>query len=69
VLVDHANQSIDGMGELPHGGDHYYGIPNVFQLNEACQPLFLGAQCSQLLATLTLMNICTIHGCTNKFVD
>ncbi len=69
VLVDHANQNIDGMGEPPHGGDHYYGIPCVFQLNKACQPIFLGVRCSQLLAILTLMNICTIHRCTYKFVD
>jgi hypothetical protein len=43
VWVDHANQNIDGMSEPSHGGDHYYGVPSVLRLNEACQPLFLGA--------------------------
>jgi hypothetical protein len=58
----------DGMGDGPcKGGD--IRIPSVFDLSEAYCPLYTGARCSKLLATLVLMNICTTHGCSNKFLD
>ncbi len=58
----------DGMGDGPcKGGD--IRIPSVFDLSEACCPLYTRARCSKLSATLILMNICTTHGCSNKFLD
>ncbi len=39
------------------------------RLQEACQPLYLGAHSTKLADTMLLMNICTIHGVNNKFVD
>jgi hypothetical protein len=38
-------------------------------LLETCQPLYNGAKCTKLASTLLLMNVCTIHGLSNKFVD
>ncbi len=38
-------------------------------LREACQPLYKGAKSSMLVATLLLMNVCMVHGVSNKFVD
>jgi hypothetical protein len=32
-------------------------------------PLYVGARCNKLTGILVLMNMCTIHGCSNKFVD
>jgi hypothetical protein len=31
--------------------------------------LYLGAQSTKLIATMLLMNICIVHGVSNKFVD
>jgi hypothetical protein len=42
---------------------------NVVGLQEACQPLYPGSHSTKLVATMLLMNICTIHGVSNKFVD
>jgi hypothetical protein len=36
---------------------------------ETCQPLYNGARCTKLASTLLLMNVCTIHDVSNKFVD
>jgi hypothetical protein len=36
---------------------------------ETCQPLYNGARCMKLASTLLLMNVCTIHGISNKFMD
>jgi hypothetical protein len=38
-------------------------------LREACQPLYSGARSSMLATTFQLMNICKVHGVSNKFVD
>jgi len=58
----------DGMGDGPcKGGD--IRIPSVFDLSEACCPLYTRVRCSKLSATLILMNICTTHGCFNKILD
>jgi hypothetical protein len=58
----------DGMGDGPcKVGDTR--IPSLLDLSEACCPLYTRAQCSKLSATLILMNICTTHGCSNKFLD
>jgi hypothetical protein len=38
-------------------------------LREACQPLYNGARCTKLASTLLLMNVCTVHGVSNKFMD
>jgi hypothetical protein len=46
----------DGMGDGPcKGGDTR--MPSVFDMSEACCPLYTG-QDAQLLATLILLNIC-----------
>jgi len=58
----------DGMGDGPCRGRDTR-IPSVLDLNEAYCPLYIGARCSKLLAILILMNICTTHGCSNKFLD
>jgi hypothetical protein len=58
----------DGMGYGPcKGGDTW--IPSVFDLNETCCPLYIGARCSKFSTTLILMNMCTTHGCSNKLLD
>jgi hypothetical protein len=44
-------------------------VDNLATLQKACIPLYQGAQCSKLVATMTLVHMCTIHGCSNKFVD
>ncbi len=36
---------------------------------EACQPLYNGARCTKLASTLLLMNVCTVRGVSNKFMD
>jgi hypothetical protein len=38
-------------------------------LREACQRLYNGARSSMLVTTLLLMNVCKVHGVSNKFVD
>jgi hypothetical protein len=58
----------DGMGDDPFKGRDTR-IPSVYDLSEACCPLYTRAICSKLSATLILMNICTTHGCFNKFLD
>jgi hypothetical protein len=58
----------DGMGDGPcKGGDTR--IPSVLDLSETYCPLYIGTRCLKLSATLVLMNICTTHGCSNKFLD
>ncbi len=42
---------------------------HVATLQGACEPLYKGVQCSKLVATMTIVNMCTIHGCLNKFID
>jgi len=39
------------------------------RLQEACQLLYTSAHSIKLIATMLLMNICTIHGVNNKFVN
>jgi hypothetical protein len=58
----------DGMGNGPCKGGNTR-IPAVLDMSEACCPLYTWAKCSKLSATLILMNICTTHGCSNKFLD
>jgi hypothetical protein len=38
-------------------------------LEEAIRPVYKGAKCMQVAATILLMNLCTIHGVTNGFAD
>jgi hypothetical protein len=38
-------------------------------LKETCQPLYLGTWPKLLAATMLLLNITTVHGVSNKFVD
>jgi len=43
-----------------------FGV-GVVGLQKACQPLYLSSHSTKLVATMLLMNICTIHGVNNKF--
>ncbi len=36
---------------------------------ETCQPLYNGARCTKLTSILLLMNVCTVHGISNKFME
>jgi hypothetical protein len=72
---DNASQSTDDMevqepiGESDSGdagGDEGFDLQ---ALEEAIRPLYRGARCTQLTATILLMNLCTIHGVTNGFAD
>jgi hypothetical protein len=38
-------------------------------LQEACQVFRQGAQSTKLVATMLLLNVCQVHGVSNKFVD
>jgi hypothetical protein len=38
-------------------------------LREACESLYKGAQSTKLAATMLLMNVCQVHGVSNKFVN
>jgi hypothetical protein len=38
-------------------------------LREACESLYTGAQSTKLTTTMLLMNMCQVHGVSNKFVD
>jgi hypothetical protein len=38
-------------------------------LRKGCQPLYNGAKSSMLITTFLLMNVCKVHGVSNKFVD
>ncbi len=42
---------------------------NVITLQDVCMPLYERVNCTKLGATMTLVNICIVHGCSNKFVD
>jgi hypothetical protein len=43
-------------------------VDNVAMLQGACIPVYQGARCSKFAATMTLVNMCIVHGCSNKFV-
>jgi hypothetical protein len=58
---------IDVMGNINVNNEDYGEI--LAGLQESCQPLYLGAHSIKLADTMLLMNICTIHGVNNKFVD
>ncbi len=49
--------------------DHDDVASEAQHLRETCQPLYKGAKSSMLEATLLLMNVCMVHGMSNKFVD
>jgi hypothetical protein len=38
-------------------------------LQEACVPLYESACCTKLAMVLTMMNMCIVHNCSNKFVN
>ncbi len=42
---------------------------NLARMQKACQLLYPSAHSTKLTATMLLMNICTVHGVNNKFVD
>jgi len=38
-------------------------------MEEAIKELYRGSKCTKLIVTLLFMNLCTMHGIDNKFVD
>ncbi len=50
-----------------HDGDYEKNMDNMFQ--EACTPLIQGYPTSRLAAVLLLLNLVTMHGVSNAFVD
>jgi hypothetical protein len=36
---------------------------------EEAKPLYTSTKCTELAATIVLMNLCIVHGVNNKFVD
>jgi hypothetical protein len=38
-------------------------------LEDALEHLYSEARCTKLTATILLMNLCTVHGISNSFVD
>ncbi len=62
-IVGQGDPGLEAAGVVPIVED-ISNEANVLQ--EACQPLYLGARSTMLTSTLLLMNICTIHGVSNK---
>ncbi len=44
-------------------------VDNVVLLQQAYIPLYQWAWCSKFATTMTLVNMCIIHGCSNMFVN
>jgi hypothetical protein len=57
------------MQDLDPGTSEDVVMDNLDTLQDVCTMFYANAQCNKLAATLTLMNMCTIHGYSNKFVD
>jgi hypothetical protein len=55
--------------DLEHPNMKLDHVDNVAALQGTCKPLYKGVRCSKLVTTMTIVNMCTIHGCSNKFVD
>ena len=56
-----ASESVEPAWEDPQFDPH--------NLHEAIEELYVGARCTKLAATILLMNLCTVHGVSNTFVD
>ncbi len=57
----------NGMGTT-NVNDEDNGV-DLVGLQKACQPLYPSAHSTKLTTTMLLMNICIVHGISNKFVD
>jgi len=49
-------------------GDQEHGFDPI-ALEDAMKELYAGSKCTKLVATILLMNLCTIYEVSNKFVD
>lgn len=49
--------------------DHEDNDEHLARLQDACELLYQGTHSTKLVTTMLLMNICTIHGVSNKCVD
>ncbi len=65
------NEDEDGrpMQNLGLGTSEDVTMESLDTLQDVYTMLYVNAWCSKLATTLTLMNMCTIHGCFNQFVD
>jgi hypothetical protein len=48
-------------------GVHHEHSFDPMALENAMKELFVGTKCTKLVATILLMNLCTVHGVSNKF--
>jgi hypothetical protein len=66
-LPDYSVDEPVGKTNAPDASENDTFDPHA--LEEAIRPLYRGAKCTQLAATILLMNLCTVHGVTNGFAD
>jgi hypothetical protein len=57
------------MQDLDLGASEDVAMDSLNTLQDVYTMFYISARCNKLVATLTLMNMCIIHGCFNKFVD
>jgi hypothetical protein len=68
-LNDNEDEDDPPMQNLDPSASEDVAMDNLDTLQDVCTMFYASAWCSKLVATLTLMNMCTIHGYFNKFVD
>ncbi len=68
-LSDNEDEDSLLVQKLDPGTREDVAVDSLDILQDACIFFYVGARCSKLAATLTLMNMCTIHGCCSKFID
>jgi hypothetical protein len=66
-LPDYSMDEPIGETNAPDASENDTFDPHA--LEEAIRPFYRGAKCTQLAATILLMNLCTVHGVTNGFAD
>ncbi len=57
------------LGDVPFEDVHREHNFDPMALEDAMKELFIGTKCTKLIATILLMNLCTIHGMNNKFAN
>ncbi len=68
-MNDNEDEDDPPVQNLDPGASEDVVMDNLDTLQDVCTMFYASAWCSKLVATLTLMNMCTIHGYFNKFVD
>jgi len=68
-LNDNEDEDNPLVQDLDLGASEDVVMDNLNTLQDVRTMFYASAWCSKLVATLTLMNMCTIHGYFNKFVD